>query len=538
MNTIELNRIRINTLALNRLGGGARAKQGPQFEEVSLSGMSYLFLENAAENGIISLTVDGKGRVEGTPLPTAPAILTNNLGEIVYGVTGNNLLEVADSNIVVGKYINNNGVVTESLPNCYFQRFVSVKASTAYTLSTDRSLNYVNFMEYDANGVFLRRTLYGSSSAPAGAKVTHYMSGPTAFVIIGSNVDSAAFPSISKEDVKSIKWMFNLGTSALPYEPYKVGYTYVNKYSEEDKISVNYDDDTEFSSAKTAPLLALGDAIDQQEIITGLITRRVGIKVFDGSEESWYLSMSGDVYRYRFRFADEDNIVYENGRGTDLLCTHFKVLASGSTANGCFLNGSSNAQYLFLIPPQTIVDLESFRQWLQMEYAKGTPVMVAYLLAEPVTETVDAQPLTNPLGDVNVTRYGLYSSQTNMTCVYRKAIIDIPKGFATLQDAEGYNLQGADGAIVLVKSEDSCLITFSVEGYGEMSCPDGMTWWEFINSEYNIHGFIDELGEYGPICTHVDEGFLTRWYYIYDNETQNVVRAQDVIKPITYIETI
>lgn len=479
-----MNKFQLNALRLNAWGGGAVAS-APAFEKIEVSGLSYILLENAAENGIISLTLNGKCSQSGTPTPTAPKMLQTNRGELRFGVLGNNLLEVVDSNIIVGKYINNNGVVTESLPNCYFQRFVSVKASTAYTLSTSRSLNYVNFMEYDENGAFLKRTLYGSSSAPAGTSVTHTMGTTTAFVIVGSNVDSAAFPSIAKDDVKSIKWMLNEGATALPYEPYKVGYV----YGADDKVVLNYDNTDLPNPANADLLLSLGDVVDQQEIISGNITRRVGVKVFDGSEESWYLSMSGDVYRYRLRFEDEDNIAYKSGRNTNMLCTHFKVLASGSTANGCFLNGSSNVQYLFLIPPQTITDLETFRQWLQMQYAKGTPVMMIYQLDKETTEKVTPQPMSNPLGDVAVTR----QLDVMMTCVYKKAIIDVPKGFATLQDAEGYNLQGADGSIVLVKSEgdegsENNIIKFTFNGE-EYTAEDGMTWYDWCQSAYNKDGW-------------------------------------------------
>lgn len=415
--------------------------------DYTVSGNYEIVVGNAKRDSIVSLIADGYCYQSSNPSPASPKSISCNKGTISYFTKGNNLLEVTDDNIIVGKYINNAGVVTTSLPNLYFQRFVSVKPSTAYTLSTSETLNYANFMEYDSNGVFIKRTLYGSSGTPAGKVVTHTMGASTAFVIVGSNVNGTKYPEITKDDVKGIKWMFNMGTSAKAYEDYRKGFSFANF----DYIIVK-----EYDTKSAETLLSINTYTDKQDLISGVVTRKVGIKVFDGSESSWYLSMSGDVYRYRYKFDEDDNAYYKNGRGTDMLSTHFKVLASGSTAGGAFLNGSSNNEYLFLIPDQSITTLEDFRKWLHMQYAKGMPVMVIYPLAEDKVENVAPQSLSNPAGTITLLR-------------------DVPAPFeVTLKVKE----VSGSGEIKEFTLND---ITYQYE--------DGMTWGKFLDSAYNIDGW-------------------------------------------------
>lgn len=454
--------------------------------DYTISNYSYFGIGNAKENSISSLVVFGWSKQNATPTPSSPKVIENNLGSLYYKFQSRNLLEIKDSNIVVGKYINNNGEVTTSLPNIYFQRFVSVKAGYNYTLSTSESINYANFMEYDKNGVFIKRTLYGSSATPVGKKVTHLMGSTTAYVIIGSNVNSSLYPEITNEDVKNIKWMFNEGSTALAYEDYKAGLS----YSGDDPISINGE-----RVAYAEPLCGIGTFIDKQEIVSGVVTRKVGVKVFDGSESSWYLSMSGDVYRYRYKFDEDDNAYYKSGRGTDMLSTHFKVLASGSTSGGAFLNGSSNAEYLFLIPDQSITTLEDFRKWLQMQFAKGNPVMVIYPLAEDKVENVAPQAISNPEGSVIVNRYG----DVEMTIKIKKIIGEEIEFFINHKDN---------------------ILSYKAKA--------GMTFYEFCQSEYNIDGF-ECYDEQGYIYTFTEgEGWFTSSFYLSDANGSNVIEPNRI----------
>lgn len=506
MNTIKLNNTALNLGRLNSVGRLV-AKNGPQitYEDVELTGVDTLTVENAKANSITRLLVGGGCSQSGTPTPTAYKNILTSKGAITYQ-HGTNLLEVKDANIVVGNYINNNGVVTASLPNMFFQRFIAVKANTAYTLSASEELNYANFMEYDSAGVFLKRTLFGSSSAHAGKTVTHTMGASTAFVIIGSNVNSEKYPSITKEDVKGIKWMFNEGTKALTYQAYK-GEVVINGT---DTLTVN----GVASNVNIQPLLGVGEYKDSQELISGAVNRKLGIKVFDGSEESWYLSMSGDVYRYRYRF-DDDDCLYKSGRSTDMLCTHFKVLASGSTANGCFLNGSSNAQYLFLIPQQTITDLEAFKQYLAMEYAKGTPVTIVYPLANESNEQVTAQAVPNPKGTVTIVR------DAEVSGLDIEATIKVEKA------------QGGFGAEFEFYAET---LGWAPETY-MFTAQEGMTWADWLNSTYYEPepSYFEITIEGDSLSVVYSSAGIGMWGYVTDVFGELVKPTDTIVSGQTYI---
>lgn len=384
MNKARLNQISLNVVSLNRAGLPSRSKNttggGKRWKDVVLSSTSELFAFNAKADSISSLVLSGGCAQDAGPSTTVPVPIKCNKGTIRFEVFSKNLLEVTEANIIVGKYVNNNGAVTDSSANMYLQRFVSVKPSTAYTLSTSEELNYANFMEYDANGVFLKRTLYGSSAAHVGKSVTHTMGADTAFVIVGSNVNSTKYPEITKADVMAIKWMFNEGTTAMAYEDYRAGFV----ADGEDVVSLGQ------NSVSAEMLLGIYRHLDEpqirdtQDVITGVITRKTHIKAFDGSEP-WCL-VSDDFYLNYDSFEKEPSL----GR---LYCTHYTYgSVYGITHSGynISINGEGN--------------LEEFRKFLAMEYAKGTPVTIVYLLKDEETERVAAQMLPNAEGNVLIQR--------------------------------------------------------------------------------------------------------------------------------------
>lgn len=559
MNNHRLNHASLNVAWLNRVGEPLPACKGVEvyWEEATYSGNDILFIKDMKFNSITKLALGGGCYQSGTPTPAAPLDILTNKGAIKL-VRGKNLLEVKDDNIVVGKYINNAGVVTDSLPNLYFQRFVAVKPNTAYTLSTSETLNYANFMEYDADGVFIKRTLFGSSGTPAGKSVTHTMGETTAFVIVGSNVNGTKYPSITKEDVMGIKWMFVEGSTAASYQAYSekisisgddkvlvynknlsvgelVGKGYAStgsvststtfcgnlhkipvsegqKYtvswgnlpdgmsgvfintwktdgswnarqaiSATDKLTytipsgvgyvnftlyktggitigadtwlqVEYGDvATDYVAAITPTstsaelLMGVDSYADTQDLVGGVVTRKVGYKVLDGTEA---ISTSNSVFTIGFT----DKIRSKS----ELYCTHFaySTSTSSSVANMKIISfASQNVGFRY----DACADIESFRQFLQREHAKGTPVIVVYPLAEESTKNVSKKAVGNPKGDVTIIR------EANVDGLSMELVCSV-KG---------------------EKPEDSGgLITFSIDGT-EYQAENGMTWEQWCDSEYN-----------------------------------------------------
>ena len=184
-----------------------------KIKKLLVRGISPLFLGNAAAGEIVSLIQYGKCEQDGTPTSVAPVDIKCNNGALKML----NLANMIDGNIVVGKYINNSGVEASALSNFYYSPFIPVKASTAYTLKTSRSLNYSSFMEYDANNDFLERTLYGSADTPAGDTVTLTTRNDTAYIRFGSNINGQA---LTAESVLGIDWMLAEGSAGQSYVPY------------------------------------------------------------------------------------------------------------------------------------------------------------------------------------------------------------------------------------------------------------------------------------------------------------------------------
>lgn len=149
---------------------------------------------------------------------------------------------------------------------------------------------------------------------------------------------------------------------------------------------------TQIASAEN--LFAVGEYFDEQDIVAGNVTRKVGIKIFDGTES--YSSMS-------YGYATDGLSDFPNENFMPL-CTHFvgKTTASAApdTLRLYFTSGGVPRTYFFV--DQTVDDfstVEKFQAWLTAQCAAGTPVIVVYPLAEPVTESVTPQPLNLAKGD-------------------------------------------------------------------------------------------------------------------------------------------
>lgn len=141
-------------------------------------------------------------------------------------------------------------------------------------------------------------------------------------------------------------------------------------------------------------LLSVGDYADEAEIISGLLTHRVGILILDGTEAWTAYSSGGNTY-----FADLD-IDATFSLPSVCLCSHYQgvpspIGASGLPNNSIKCGFQSDVRYnrrVYLKDASlaTVADVSSF---FAAQYAAGTPVMVIYPLATETTESVTAQPI-------------------------------------------------------------------------------------------------------------------------------------------------
>jgi hypothetical protein len=141
-------------------------------------------------------------------------------------------------------------------------------------------------------------------------------------------------------------------------------------------------------------LLSVGDYEDEAEIISGLLTHKVGIRILTGEETGWALSDSGTTHRFR---GTKPSDCHTPASRAPSVCTHFKYVSTGSAVGGMFIGAS---QYWYFIPTdQTIDTVDEWTAWLAAQYAAGTPVIVLYPLAEETTEHTTAHALHTSNGD-------------------------------------------------------------------------------------------------------------------------------------------
>lgn len=174
--------------------------------------------------------------------------------------------------------------------------------------------------------------------------------------------------SISHRDIDTCQ--LEQGSTATEYQPY-------------------YDGGT----ATAEMLLKVGDYQDEQEILSGAVTRNVGVKVLDGTED-WTRT---DV-RTKLVLADSAT----GSANWQPYCTHYQgFLGSASIGsmpdNSCKINVNTNE--LLIKDTTHNTDLATWTQWLADQATAGTPVIVIYPLATPTTESVAGQTLQVEDGD-------------------------------------------------------------------------------------------------------------------------------------------
>lgn len=148
------------------------------------------------------------------------------------------------------------------------------------------------------------------------------------------------------------------------------------------------------NTANAEMLLAVGDYKDTQEVLNGSVTRNIGIKVLNGTED-W-----AAITRYCW------NLISEITTTLDVYCTHFKMEATLPLANA---GGSARWGKVFSTnyglafgariaeaseaSSTVFATVDDWNNYLADQYANGTPIIVVYRLAEPTTEQVTPQSL-------------------------------------------------------------------------------------------------------------------------------------------------
>ena len=139
-------------------------------------------------------------------------------------------------------------------------------------------------------------------------------------------------------------------------------------------------------------LRKVGTYADSYDASTNKITRRVGVKVLDGTGTIASDAVgTGGYIRFIFGISDKAQVY-------DVLSNVFQPKSSdfvGSEETIALISGHTGNQMIYMSFPANLLsgDLTTntgrraaFNSWLAAQYAAGTPVVVYYPLATPVTE--------------------------------------------------------------------------------------------------------------------------------------------------------
>ena len=186
-------------------------------------------------------------------------------------------------------------------------------------------------------------------------------------------------------------------------------------------IAIKDDQNATVSTATCEDLLSVGTYTDEQEVISGGVTRKVGVKVLDGTEE-WKLSTATGTSS--LFYCIQTNMDYTATSAA--LCTHYTgelpSVAGSSQADKSVKAGYAGSMdgrtrlYLRDTSFATVSDLTTF---LANQYVAGAPVIVVYPLATSTTETVTAQPMSTTEGDntVEITQASMSGLELEVTYV-------------------------------------------------------------------------------------------------------------------------
>lgn len=347
----------------------------------TVTGMSPLSLVNALARSIKSLVQYGLCTQASTPTPSSPVDIKCNNGVIKVSA---NLLDpttVPDEN----KYITtgNGGEATPGLGTFRHSGYIRIIGGEEY---------FFGVKPYSASTAGL--AWYSA------ADTNSYISG-----INGTALKNAGMVVTAPASANYVRfsWMIDSGydtnwqnsvyicVNGLMSAFRAFGEVYIDGTPEVLTVS----DGTNMQTASVADLFAVGDYKDEQDIISGLVTRKCRVKVLDGTEP-YTKANSGDTVR--FRLNNVSDLITGSGMGRiPAIYSHFQDLSSTSSQSlgGAF---AFPGRVIYFIPTDQTLDLNGWKSWVAQQYAEGAPVIVIYPLTQETAEQTTPRELHTSVG--------------------------------------------------------------------------------------------------------------------------------------------
>lgn len=330
--------------------------------------------------------------------PDNPVQIISNNGVLKFAANEANY--TAD-NVTLGYWLRNNNGQPESSPANFYTAMMPVKPNTSYvcfgrTKDTNVISGYNRIAWYDAGGVWIRNSTYtantpGIDTSPANAVFARFRCNPNG-------------TEVTQELVDSYNWVFQQGTAEVPYTPYSPTKVYAAGPIE--TIAIKDDQDATVSTATCEDLLSVGTSTDEQEIISGVVTKKVGVMVLDGTE-NWQLATATNLVQ--FYTSGTQGVIANNVSLVSTIAPYGCTVANRTQYDfGCYSGNSGNLCFQ-MKGSATLTTVSAWTQYLADQYAAGTPVIVIYPLATQTTDTVTPQPMQTAAGDntAEITQAGM-----------------------------------------------------------------------------------------------------------------------------------
>jgi hypothetical protein len=244
-----------------------------QSKEVAIHGIPPISI--TGKRNLLSVKAFGECVQNGTPTPDNPVDIVCNNGVLKYGVLGKNLFDGTVYNIA---YLSSPSRVAYNAS--YRGIIIPVIAGNKYTISRQtvegNRFNWYFTPTYPQNG----DTPYNiGSTTETSLSATVTVPNGMSFLVV--------YFATNASDISQSEIQVELGNTATPYEPYRTGI-----YADG---TVETIEDTIGNTATAEMLLKVGNHQDVQSIIDGVVTRNVGVCVYDGSQNigNTFISTTG-----------------------------------------------------------------------------------------------------------------------------------------------------------------------------------------------------------------------------------------------------
>ena len=372
------------------IGGGAA-------QTVTATGTSPLSLVNAVAHAIKSLVQYGKceqkpvnylatvtqaGKLEqnDTPTPTTPLYPACNNGTLkpvvnladvsvaattAPGFNSNTKSIAADGTL---SYTNNSGNSASRIQATWTAAQLGLVDGKTYTLKVwvlnGAKLNHDRGQGLTINGASVPITIAADTDT---LTYTWTQSGGN-----GVSIGMLYFVPYENGSVISVRYQISVGSSIGDYV---YGSTLVADGTAEVITDANG------NTASAVNLLGVGNYADTQEILSGAVTRNIGVKVCTG-EETVTTSSGTWVIALQDRLRQK----------VELMCSHYPY-SSATAANAPDQSLIAYSSYNIGFKDSNFADAAAFKAWLGEQYRAGTPLVIFYPLADATTESATAQML-------------------------------------------------------------------------------------------------------------------------------------------------